>query len=97
MNTDRLARTTFVLDRVTHDQLDYISRRMKVSRSELVRDVLAEPVALMAKWVQSVPEQPTATDAERVGEELQLDMVEFIERKASELRQLRNPDKGDQS
>ena len=86
MNTENLARTTFVLDRATHDQLNYISRRLRVSRSELVRDVLAEPVALMAKWVQSTPDHPTEADAARVGEELQLDMVEFIERKAAELQ-----------
>jgi len=87
MNTAQLARTTFVLDRATHDQLAYISRRMKVSRSELVRDVLAEPIALMAKWVQSVPDDLSPADAQRLGESVQLDMVEFIERKAAELEQ----------
>jgi hypothetical protein len=60
---------------------------MKVSRSELVRDVLAEPVALMARWVQSVPDQPTEVDAERIGETVQLDMLEFITRKSAELKQ----------
>lgn len=88
MNKQKLARTTFVLDRVTHDELDYISQRMKVSRSELVRDCLAEPVALMAKWVRSVPDVPTAAEADAIGEVVQLDMVEFINRKAAELRQL---------
>ena len=87
MNTDQLARATFVLDRATFEQLGFISRRMKVSRSELVRDVLAEPVALMAKWVQSVPEHPTDDDKDRIGETVQLDMVEFIERKVAELQQ----------
>lgn len=85
MNTDKLARATFVLDRATHDQLDYISRRMKVSRSELVRDVLAEPVAMMAKWVQATPEEPTPADAESIAAAMQLDLVEFVERKAVEI------------
>jgi predicted transcriptional regulator len=80
MNTTLLARATFVLDRSTHDQLDYISRRMKVSRSELVRDVLAEPVALMAKWIESVPDQPTQASNESTLEVVQQDLVEFIER-----------------
>ena len=85
MNTPKLARATFVLDRVTADQLNFISRRMKVSRSELVRDTLAEPIALMAKWVQSVPESPTPADVAAIGECVQLDMVEFINRKSAEL------------
>lgn len=85
MNTQKLARATFVLDRVTADQLDFISRRMKVSRSELVRDTLAEPIALMAKWVQSVPDSPTADDVAAIGESVQLDMVDFINRKSAEL------------
>lgn len=62
MNTANLARTTFVLDRATAEQLAYLSRRMGVSRSALVREVLAEPVATMAKLVESVPDQPTDAD-----------------------------------
>lgn len=88
MNTSKLARTSFVLDRETHDQLQYLSSRMGVSRSELVRDVLAEPISLMAKWMQSVPDDATPADAVRVGEEIQLDMVDFIERKAEEVRRM---------
>ncbi len=76
-----------MLDRVTHDQLNYISGRMGVSRSELVRDVLAEPVALMAKWVQSVPDQPTVEDADRIGEVLQLDIADFLQQKADQVRE----------
>jgi hypothetical protein len=85
MNTDRLARTTFVLHRETHDQLDFISRRMKVSRSELVRDMLAEPIALMAKWVDSVPDQPTEASNEVTLGVVQHDLVEFIERQHAKL------------
>lgn len=85
MNKAKLARTTFVLDRETHEQLEYISRRMKVSRSELVRDVLAEPVAMMARWVKATPEAPTPEDAESLLGEIQLDIAEFVERKAGEL------------
>ena len=62
MNTDRLARATFVLERETHAQLGRIARKFGVSRSELVRDVLAEPVAMMAKWADSVPANPTAEE-----------------------------------
>lgn len=85
MNTDQLARTTFVLQRETHDQLNRISKRLGVSRSNLVRDVLAEPVALMAKWVDSVPAEPTPQDVAAAQELLQGDLIEFIDRHTSEM------------
>lgn len=91
MNTLKLARTTFVLDRETHDRLNYVARRMGVSRSTLVRDVLAEPVELMERWMRSVPEdQPlTVETATRLGEVIQLDLVDFMERKSASLEELR--------
>ena len=84
MNSEKLARTTFVLLRETHDQLDYVAKRMGVSRSELVRDVLAEPVALMAKWCESLPEQPTTEEAQKAGELLQLDILDFLDQNLPE-------------
>ena len=80
MNTDQLARTTFVLQRETHEQLNRISRRLGVSRSVLVRDVLAEPVALMDKWMASVPPDATADDVGAARDAMQGDLVEFIAR-----------------
>jgi len=85
MNTEKLARTTFVLDRETHDRLNYVSRRLGVSRSVLVRDVLAEPVAMMERWVRATPEQPTAAEAETLLTGIQGDLIEFIERRAGEV------------
>ncbi len=78
MNREKLARTTFVLFRETHEQLGYVSRRMGVSRSELVRDVLADPVAMMAKWCESLPEHPTPEECLASGQQLQLDTVGFL-------------------
>jgi hypothetical protein len=88
MNTDQLARSTFVLQRETHEQLKRISQRLGVSRSTLVRDVLAEPVALMAKWVESVPDNPTSADAQAAGDLMQGDLVDFIERHAADIAKL---------
>lgn len=93
MNTAKLARTTFVLDRETHDRLNYVARRMGVSRSTLVRDVLAEPVEMMEKWVRQVPEeQPLSAVAseiaQKLGESMQMDLVEFIDRKSAEVVKL---------
>lgn len=84
MNTDQLARTTFVLDRVTSDRLSAIARRMGVSRSALVRDVLAEPVELMHRWVTSLPENPTAEDAERLMGSMESDLGGFLDSKSAQ-------------
>lgn len=85
MNTDALARTTFVLDRPTSERLSYIAKRMGVSRSSLVRDVLQEPIELMAKWVQCVPEDGSQPDAESLFATMQTDLVEFIDTRQREL------------
>ena len=92
MNTSQLARATFVLDRQTAAQLAYISGAMGVSRSELVRDWLREPVELMAKWVESAQlardsdGRIAANNVDAIGQEIQQDLVDFIQRKAGELR-----------
>lgn len=62
MNSAKLARATFVINRDTSEQLGYLSSRMGVSRSELVREMLAEPVDRMAGLLGSLPEQPTEAD-----------------------------------
>ena len=91
MNTAKLARATFVLDRETRDELAFISDRLGVSQSELVRDVLAEPVAMMAKWVRAVPDAPTADDAMRLQDAAQGDLVDFIERRAHATHRAKKP------
>jgi hypothetical protein len=82
MNSEELARTTFVLHRDTHEQLNAISRHLGVSRSSLVRDVLTEPVAMMAKWMGSVPAEPTPEDIGRAVDAMQGDLVGFMDRAA---------------
>jgi hypothetical protein len=62
MNTEKLVRTTFVLDRSTHEDLDFLSRRMAVSRSTIVRDLLGPSVANVVQLVRSVPDRPTEAD-----------------------------------
>lgn len=85
MNSEKLSRTTFVLNRETAEQLGYVSRRMGVSRSALVRDVLEEPVAMMAKWVSSVPADMTPADVERLTSQMSLDLDGLIGGKLREL------------
>ena len=56
MNTDRFVRTTFVLDRETSARLSFIARRVGRSRSELVRELLAEPVVMLQRVAATLPE-----------------------------------------
>lgn len=87
MNTDQLARATFVIDRATSDRLTVIAARMGVSRSALVRDVLAEPVELMHRWVSALPANDALTPesvAELMGR-IESDIGEFIDSKSAQL------------
>ena len=76
MNSETLARATFVLDRKTAEQLAYLSDRLGVSRSELVRSVLAEPVDQMVGLMGRVPENPSESDLRQ----LALEGLESFER-----------------
>lgn len=62
MNAELLSRATFVLHRETAEHLAYLSERFGVSRSELVRGLLAEPVAKMSQVIRQVPADPTPAD-----------------------------------
>ena len=73
MNTDRFARATFVLDRSTVEGIAYLSRRLRRSRSDLVRDVLAYPVEGMVKLLERHPEGSEADPRQ-----LALDGLEMV-------------------
>lgn len=62
MNAETLARATFVLHRETAQDLAYLSERLGVSRSELVREFLSEPIAKMTALVRAVPSDPDPAD-----------------------------------
>lgn len=66
MNSETLARVTFVLDRHTAQDLAYLSSRMGQSRSALVREVLAAPVSSMAEMLRQVPPNPTPADVRQL-------------------------------
>lgn len=86
MNTETLARATFVLDKTTSAQLSFVARRMGVSRSALVREVLAVPVERMASMVASIPPDPSPQDVRDLAQ-LGLDFAEEIS--STELQPLR--------
>lgn len=62
MNRQKWARATFVLDHQMIDNIRYCSSRMGVSRSELLRDLGAEPLSDMAKLLRGLPANPTEAD-----------------------------------
>lgn len=86
MNTDKLARTTFVLDRPTHEMLQLISDRLGRSRSDLIREMVADPIKFMHAQLVKLPptERLTAEEAQAFTESMQQDLVEFIDRVAAE-------------
>jgi predicted DNA-binding protein len=81
MNTDMLAWATFVFDRTTSERLGYISKRMGVSRSLFVWEVLEEPIAFMAKWVESVSDELSQDQAEALFGMMHADLEKFFELK----------------
>lgn len=82
MNTDQLARCTFVLDRSTAHHLAYLSSRFKRSRSDIVRELLKDPIESMATLVQSVPDDPSPEDLRQ----LVLTGLETVDNWADEAR-----------
>lgn len=65
MNTETLARATFVLDKSTAEDLTYLSSRMGQSRSELVREMLRPAVSELAALLRAIPENPTEADLDK--------------------------------
>ena len=65
MNANNLARTTFVLSRSVHEDLNYLSKRTRQSRSALVREVLEPSIIEMARALRKIPEKPTLADLEQ--------------------------------
>jgi hypothetical protein len=88
MNENLLARATFVLERQTAEQLSYLSDRMGVSRSELVRQVLTQPVAEMAALIGRVPENPTPDELRQLALDGLTLVDELIERESLPLRKI---------
>lgn len=82
MNTDNLARCTFVLDRSTAHHLAYLSRRFQRSRSDIVRELLKAPIETMAELVERIPDDPSPEDLRQ----LVLHGLDTVEHYAEEAR-----------
>ena len=59
-----LRRVTFVLQSETVDALSYVSDRTGSSMSAIVREVLGQPIVLLADALKGVPAQPDAAQLE---------------------------------
>lgn len=82
MNTSNLARTTFVLDRSTHEELGDLAEWMGVSRSELVRRVLSEPVRFMHAQMARIPRGgfSDTAEVEAFGEQLGMEFGGLVDK-----------------
>ncbi len=85
MNAEKLARTTFVLDRETHEKLSELASLLGRSRSDLVREVVAEPIRFMHSQLAKLPQDRplSEADVQEFNECFQQDLVEYIERVTS--------------
>lgn len=86
MNSETLARVTFVLDKSTAEDLAYLSLKLGQSRSALVREVLGPPVSGLAAMMRQVPDNPTPADVRQLALS-GLDAIEELS--APELEKLR--------
>lgn len=87
MNTEKLARTTFVLDRETHEKLNELAATLGRSRSDLVREVVSEPIRFMHAQVAKLPQgrrAMTPDEQAAFSESVQQDLVDFIDRVVAE-------------
>lgn len=75
MNTDNLVRATFVLDRKVSEKLTFVSDRFGRSRSDIVRELLQDPVDVMYRLVRGMPDNPTAADLRQ----LEIDGLDLID------------------
>lgn len=94
MNTDTLQRVTFVLDRVTADRLAFVADRLGLSRSALARELMAEPMQLMHKWVSELPPNPTRADAVGMLDTIAGDFTGWLESKSAQMDLLTGPTDG---
>ena len=58
-------RATFSLPEKVYADLDYLSKRMKISRSALLSQLTSGPLSDLRSMVESVPENPTQGDVRR--------------------------------
>lgn len=78
MNRQKWVRATFVLGHKMVGDLNYISRRTGVSKSQFIRELMAEPLADLAGQFKTVPDNPTETDLRQ----LSLGLLDLIEERA---------------
>lgn len=71
------------MERETAEQLGFMAERMGVSRSALVRDIVTEPVAIMAEWVRSVPDDLTPAKLQRLHDRMTRDVEGLARRRGS--------------
>lgn len=80
----RLRKVSLALDPAVVDDLDVISKRLGISRSALVSQMLGEALPSLRQLFDSIPEAPTAPDLVRYKGE----SVEIIEARLASIKRL---------
>ena len=65
MEKTRKTKVSLALDPKVVENLDYLTKRLGVSRSAMVSELLAEALPAMVEVFRMVPEAPTAQDVVR--------------------------------
>lgn len=61
----KMIRTSFTLPPDVHDDLSYVARRLGVTRSALVADLLREALSMVVPSLRELPEDPDERDVLR--------------------------------
>lgn len=75
----RMKRVSFTVPADVADEIAYIAKRVGVSRSALVTDVLRETIDTVGPMIRSVPESPTDVDVVRFRGESERVVTERLE------------------
>ena len=85
-----LRRVTFVLDLEAAEAFRYISQRTGTSQSAIMREVVSEPIRLLAQAMKGVPAQPNEAQLDL----FRADMVRVLNGAIVESRDVLGPDVG---
>lgn len=61
----KMVRTSFTLPPDVNDDLSYVAKRLGVTRSALVTDLLREALGIVTPSLRGLPEEPTERDVLR--------------------------------
>ena len=87
---DKMVRMSFTVSPQFRDDLDYVSRRMGISKSACLANLLAHPLPLMANILRDLPEESITDDLQRrrIARRFRDSSVKIIEDETAKLRSI---------